>query len=320
MNVSRDLPGDRVRPKVLVLLAACNGAQFIVEQVESILDQADVDISLLISDDGSTDDTLSQVARFIGDPRVRIVSPPAPTGSAGRNFTWMIGNFAAVGCDFVALSDQDDIWSRTKVSRGCSQLRQGRADGYSCAVTALWPDGRRVEFRQVSTVTSGDFLFEGAGQGCTYIMTAAFHGRLQEFLLEHTVVAQAVHYHDWAIYALSRCWGLRWVFDGTSMMTYRQHAANDTGARLSVAGVRKRLRLIRNGWYSTQISRMLEICVSANARDPSVSKLSSIMRMPGGWRQRILLARFCKAGGRRRFMDRWLLIVAALMGWIGSSK
>jgi glycosyltransferase involved in cell wall biosynthesis len=53
-----------MRPKVLVLLAAFNGSDWIVEQIESILGQEGVDLSLLIGDDGSTDGTLAKLEGY----------------------------------------------------------------------------------------------------------------------------------------------------------------------------------------------------------------------------------------------------------------
>ena len=44
--------------KVQVLLSTYNGEKYIKEQIESILNQKEVEIALLIRDDGSTDKTI----------------------------------------------------------------------------------------------------------------------------------------------------------------------------------------------------------------------------------------------------------------------
>lgn len=41
---------------VVVLLSSYNGEQYIKEQIESIFNQKDVDVYLMIRDDGSTDE------------------------------------------------------------------------------------------------------------------------------------------------------------------------------------------------------------------------------------------------------------------------
>lgn len=43
---------------VLVLMSSYNGERFIKEQIDSILSQEDVDVHLLVRDDGSSDKTV----------------------------------------------------------------------------------------------------------------------------------------------------------------------------------------------------------------------------------------------------------------------
>ena len=43
---------------VLVLMSTYNGEKYLREQIDSILTQQDVDVDLLVRDDGSKDDTL----------------------------------------------------------------------------------------------------------------------------------------------------------------------------------------------------------------------------------------------------------------------
>ena len=59
------------RPLVEVLMSTYNGRAYVAEQIDSILAQTYAPLRLLIRDDGSTDDTLSVLARYAGDPRVR---------------------------------------------------------------------------------------------------------------------------------------------------------------------------------------------------------------------------------------------------------
>ena len=48
---------NQKKPRIKVLLAAYNGADYIAEQLDSILSQTVPDIEILASDDGSTDGT-----------------------------------------------------------------------------------------------------------------------------------------------------------------------------------------------------------------------------------------------------------------------
>src|SRR5437879_6171547 len=91
------------RPRVLVLLAAYNGAQWIREQLESILRQEGVDTRITVRDDGSTDGTPAEVGHFAGDDRVRMSCATVPSGSAAQNFFALMRENAAEDFDFVAL-------------------------------------------------------------------------------------------------------------------------------------------------------------------------------------------------------------------------
>lgn len=304
------------RPKVLVLLAAYNGSKWIVEQIESILGQVGVDVDLRISDDGSTDGTRAQIERYANDPRVRILSPASPSRSAAQNFLWLIRNTSAEDYAFVALSDQDDIWHEKKLFRGCAALNDRSAAGYSCAVTAFWADGREATLRQADRATKSDFMFEGIGQGCTFVVAREHYRRLRAFFCQNSTESAHLHYHDWAIYAISRSWKVRWIFDQEPMMNYRQHSRNDTGARVSSRGIIMRLRLIKGGWYTGQLRVIAQLCSAAEPSDATIAEWNAILGLPRGLMRRYRIASFCLMGGRRRRSDNLILLFAAVAGWI----
>jgi len=94
---------------ISVCLATYNGEKFINEQINSILQQLNTHDELIISDDGSLDETLSIIEKF-SDPRITVHRNNfhCPV----RNFEYLIGK--AKG-DFIFLSDQDDVWATDKV-------------------------------------------------------------------------------------------------------------------------------------------------------------------------------------------------------------
>lgn len=132
-------------PKVAVLLAAYNGEKYIQEQIESIVNQVDVDVYIYISIDASTDRTLEICQQFqkiyknifiINEGKERF-------GSAGKNFYYLIKNVDFEEFDFIALSDQDDIWKPLKIIRGIQVLEKEQASGYSSDVECFWDDENR---------------------------------------------------------------------------------------------------------------------------------------------------------------------------------
>jgi rhamnosyltransferase len=293
-----------------------NGARWISEQLDSVLSQINVDVSIVISDDGSTDDTVIQLQKYALDSRVSITAPPTPTGSAAQNFFWLIRNTRAEEYSCVAFSDQDDLWSEAKLFRAYSALAGSDAVAYSCAVTAFWSQYREKTLSQVDRLTKSDFLFEGGGQGCTFMLTTAFYKRLREFLLMNINQTESIHYHDWATFAIARSWRLQWLFDPKPMVRYRQHENNDTGARASVSGIAKRIGLLRSGWYARQLKGIAKLCLTANPVDATIKEWNLLLALPTGTARRYRMARFCLQGGRRRRSDYIALLGAALAGWL----
>ena len=95
---------------ISVCLATFNGARFVERQVATILEQLEPGDELVVSDDGSSDDTVALVRAF-GDPRVRILQGPT-FRSPLRNFEHAVAN--AKG-DTIVLADQDDVWLPNKL-------------------------------------------------------------------------------------------------------------------------------------------------------------------------------------------------------------
>lgn len=313
--LSRVQDGE-TRPRVLVLLAAYNGERWIGGQIRSILDQDDVDIHVAIRDDRSSDATLREIATFADDPRVSLISPADPSGSAAQNFFALIRANSAAGFDFVAFSDQDDLWYRDKLTRACRALRRTDSAGYSSATIARWQSGKERCVSLSAKQNASDFLFEGAGQGCTFVISTLLFGRIREFIRNFPDLTRGIYFHDWAVYALARSWGLRWHFDPRPSMTYRQHGGNDTGARGSVHAAVKRLSLVRSGWYRRQLEDICRLCAAAAPGNSAVARWQAALLQRGGWRRRARLVRFLRDGGRRRRLDNAVLLLGSLAGWI----
>jgi rhamnosyltransferase len=303
-------------PKVLVLLAAFNGSNWIRDQLQSVLDQHGVDVQIAIRDDGSTDHTTAVVQQFLNGGRVELSIADTPTGSAAQNFFSLIRDTSTDGFDFVAFADQDDIWDRDKLSRACNSIRQGSAAGYSSPVVAFWSDGKEQILPQEDQTTAADFLFEGAGQGCTFVLAAGFFNRVRTFIADNQHLTRRVQFHDWATYALARTWGETWHFDATPTMRYRQHHDNQLGARSGMHGFSKRLHLLKSGWYKAQLLALADLCMAAAPGNPGLIEWQKLLQQPDSLKRRAKMARFCRQAGRRRKTDRIGLVIASIAGWI----
>lgn len=98
--------------KVSIVMCTYNGAKYLAPQLDSILAQTYPLWEILIQDDGSTDATCDIVEdyqkRF---PVIRLIRNPQ---NLGYNLNFLTAISRATG-DYVAISDQDDIWEPTKI-------------------------------------------------------------------------------------------------------------------------------------------------------------------------------------------------------------
>ena len=95
-----------------IVLLSFNGQAFIGEQIDSILGQDYRQFRLLICDDASTDNTPAIIQQYAADPRVNVVLFDQNVG-INAHFERSLQLCSA---DWIAVSDQDDIWLPTKIS------------------------------------------------------------------------------------------------------------------------------------------------------------------------------------------------------------
>ena len=128
--------------RISVCMATYNGGRYLREQVDSILNQdlsafPDAELELIVSDDGSTDDTIPILESY-KDDRIKVFHH--------RNHRQHRYNKAAYACtenfgyamekatgDFIFLSDQDDIWYPWKIERQLTAILRNGGGISACA-------------------------------------------------------------------------------------------------------------------------------------------------------------------------------------------
>lgn len=239
------------RPRILVLLTTHNGAEFIDEQLGSVLAQDGVDVTVVVSDDNSTDKTREILAqRASTDSRLRVLDPGV-FGSAAANFFRLIRDVDAAGFDAISLCDQDDVWESWKLRRHYELLTRpqgvdgrGPLQAVSSNVTAFDAEGNEVLIAKNQPQQLADYAFESGGPGSTFLLKPTAYDLVRSRLLVPDGAASQVRSHDWMIYALVRASGGRWFVDGDSSVRYRQHSENLLGANEGWRQNWRRLRQI----------------------------------------------------------------------------
>ena len=248
-------------PKIAVLLAAYNGMRWIEEQIASILGQSAVDVTIHISVDPSTDGTESWCAAYAAEhPKVVLLPSAGVFGGASRNFFRLIRDVDFEVYDYIAFSDQDDIWQENKLERAIEVLQRHEVDAYSSNVTAFWPNCRTHLLDKAQPQVEWDYLFEAAGPGCTYVLHRRIADPLKMSILQNWGQLQSISLHDWYCYAFARSHGFNWFIDPISTMQYRQHERNQMGANTGINSLISRYKTIHDGWWFSQV-RLIAVMV-----------------------------------------------------------
>lgn len=232
---------------VCVLLAAYNGSGYIKEQFSSLISQSVVS-DIFVSVDFSSDDTYvvaDEYSKFYS--RLNILPYGASFRSAGQNFFRLLLDVDLSPYDFIAFSDQDDIWFDFKLQRAIEQLKEKNADGYSSNVTAFWPNGREKLVKKDYPQTDYDHIFESAGPGCTFVMTRKLALEIKKSLIDNRNEIRKIWLHDWYCYAFARSRGFKWFIDSKSTMAYRQHGGNEVGVNSGWKSFKARVLSILSG-------------------------------------------------------------------------
>lgn len=240
----RTANGEFARDHVTVLLAMYQGGATIAEQLESIRAQTHSHWSLIVSDDGSTDDGPEQAMLFaIRQTPGRVRIRRGPGNGAARNFLSLVKAAGAVS-PFVAFADQDDVWLPEKLARAVDRLKHvpegipalycGRTMVCDCDLIP-----RRASPLFTRPPGFANALVQNIGGGNTMVLNRAALDLVQD-TLRH---AEGVVAHDWWVYQLVSGAGGKVFYDTRPTLLYRQHGANQVGANDTL-----RARLTRIGW------------------------------------------------------------------------
>lgn len=112
-NTSTAETNHAQQPTVSVIMATYNGEKYIREQLDSILQQTYPIHEIIIQDDCSTDGTMDILASYA--KQYPIIKVERNRQNQGCNVTFKVAAMRATG-DFVAISDQDDVWYSHKIA------------------------------------------------------------------------------------------------------------------------------------------------------------------------------------------------------------
>jgi glycosyltransferase involved in cell wall biosynthesis len=218
---------------VAIILSTRNGACFLLEQLQSFLDQSFARWTLHWRDDASDDETPAMMREFAAGPGAgRVVEWNDNQGRLGILGSFLTLLRRAPGDSIIAFADQDDVWLPEKLARGVAAI--SRLDANTpvlyCARQML-VDATLHPIRLSSDLAQPpgfpQALTQNIATGCTVMLNPAASKLLAEAEEpSHTL-------HDWWAYLLVTAAGGQVVFDREPTVLYRQHPHNAVGVPLS---------------------------------------------------------------------------------------
>lgn len=223
--------------EITVLLATYNGADYIRQQVDSILRQTYQDFHLILSDDGSKDNTpelLESYAQKYPD-RITHYRSGQRFGCAQAHFMHLLSTFHDT--PYIMFSDQDDVWHAAKIEKTLAKMKQVETDPalptlvhtdllvVDDVLQPIAPSFCRLSHLDGNRMALNHLIVQNVVTGCTAMLNRS----LAE-LGSRTPADEPMLMHDWWLAILAAAAG-NVGFLNEPTISYRQHGNNSVGAK-----------------------------------------------------------------------------------------
>lgn len=237
-----------MEPSVCIMMAVYNGQTYLKEQIDSIVSQTYQNWTLMIQDDGSTDDTISVLSSYT-DARIHFQTNTSGYHGPFINFHTLANTMKRKkSYDYYMFCDQDDIWHPDKLTllvKEIHKLPKGPAlvyanmdlvDGQGHSMHETVNDSFKID-----QITKYSVFFSHKVYGCNLIMNASLFFLVPVIDASKEYVRTLSHDNLYAKFAA--IFGTIHYLD-TPTMNYRRHASNVTADQQYHVTIQRLLRRI----------------------------------------------------------------------------
>lgn len=241
--------------KVLVIMSTYNGEKYIYEQLMSIFAQKEVEVSLWVRDDGSSDKTLVILEELKRTYPIHFYQGEENLGPACSFLSAL--KKASNNYDYFAYADQDDIWFPEKLKNACRALSK-----YSVAEPSLYCSTYDVVDDELNLLfkrnlrthipfTLESTIIDRSPSGCTMI----FNKVLRDIICSSNPAS--VRMHDYWTLLTAEVFDGNIYIDNNSTMLYRQHGNNSVG--YTNKNIMKRVKRLAKSAFNNKNERQKQI-------------------------------------------------------------
>lgn len=301
---------------VAILLSTYNGEKFLKEQMDSLIDQREVNVDIYIRDDGSKDNTMKIIEKYCENTNVHYLNDDKNYGPAVSFFELL--KAVPETYDFYAFADQDDIWLPNKIKVAIDSIKDDLPMLY-CSNQMLYSNGKQTGMRydrnpglDVIKVIFGNDI-----AGCTMV----FNRKLRDILLEPdnypTNEILKLRMHDTWVMLVAGMAG-KIVYDNNSYINYRIHSNNTVG--LKKQSFMKKIFVFfseiktHTDWRSSTAKALLNIKVTENYDDIALIRKIAYYKKRGILSKTKLL--FNKEIRSRSNLATFSYFINVILGWI----
>lgn len=206
-----------------ILLSTYNGEKYLGELLESISKLKDVEVRLLVRDDGSTDKTTTLLDLW--KKKIQLEWYTGENLRSARSFLDLVEK--SPEADYYAFCDQDDVWLPDKLSVAEKKLSSAKGPAmYFSQTQMVDADLKPLETPALTpSCNLQESITKSVVTGCTMVINI----KLMDYLKMYK--PSRVLMHDSWVYKLCMSLGGEVVYDPQSHILYRQHGNNVMGLK-----------------------------------------------------------------------------------------
>lgn len=208
------------------MLSSYNGEKYIGQQIESIVNQINIDcVDILIRDDGSIDRTKTIIKDYIKNGySIRLID--------GQNVGFVASFLELIDYsfglkekyDYYLLSDQDDVWKDNKISAGIASFENDSNVLLYCSSSLPVNENLEpIKYKEKKIrINPYNSIIQNISAGHTYIFKETLLN-----IIKHSD-PRKIYAHDSYIFTISCLLG-KVYYDETPRVLYRQYSNNQLG-------------------------------------------------------------------------------------------